>query len=96
MLFGIIGWIVLGTAVAFIASKVVDLRGDDPRLGIALGAAAGLIGGWLYSLFSGSPVTTFNIWSLLCAAFAAAIAVTIWHIIRRRRPYKQPTVRRSY
>ena len=96
MLFGIIGWLLMGVVVGFMASKIVNLRGDDPRLGIALAAAAGVVGGWLYSLFSGAPVTAFNFWSLLWAALAAAAAVVVWHLVRSRRPYKQPSVRRSY
>jgi len=52
MLMGVAGWIVLGIIAGFIASKVVSLRGDDPKLGISLGAVGGLIGGWAYSLIS--------------------------------------------
>jgi uncharacterized membrane protein YeaQ/YmgE (transglycosylase-associated protein family) len=60
MLMGVIGWVVLGTIAGFIASKIVSLRGDDPRMGIGLGALGGLIGGWLYSLISGSAVTSIQ------------------------------------
>jgi uncharacterized membrane protein YeaQ/YmgE (transglycosylase-associated protein family) len=79
MLMGVIGWVVLGTIAGFIASKIVSLRGDDPRMGIALGALGALIGGWLYSLISHSAVTPFNARSLLVAAVAAVVALLIWH-----------------
>jgi uncharacterized membrane protein YeaQ/YmgE (transglycosylase-associated protein family) len=84
MLMGIIGWILTGLIVGFIASKVADLKGDDPRLGIAVGAIGGVLGGWMYSLFSGSEVTAFNFWSIFFAAIAAVAAMLIWHIIRGR------------
>lgn len=93
---GIAGWILIGVVIGVIASRVVDLRGDDPRLGIGLGGGGGLIGGWLYSLISGSHVALFNFWSLLVAGALAAATVTVWHVIRRRAPYSRPTIRRSY
>ena len=84
MLIGIIGWIVIGLVVGRIASKIVNLQGDDPMLGIALGAVGGVIGGWVFSAISGSPVTTFNMWSLLAAAIGAALASAAWHVVRSR------------
>jgi uncharacterized membrane protein YeaQ/YmgE (transglycosylase-associated protein family) len=96
MLIGIIGWVVLGGLIGLAVSKIIDLRGDDPRVGIALSAAGGLLGGWIYSLISGAPVSAFNVWSLLCAALAAGMALSLWHLSRSRRPYQQPTRRRSY
>jgi uncharacterized membrane protein YeaQ/YmgE (transglycosylase-associated protein family) len=79
MLIGVVGWIVLGTVAGFIASKVVPLRGDDPRMGIAMGAIGGLVGGWLYSWHSGSAVTPFNSASLFYAALVAVLALVAWH-----------------
>ena len=96
MLIGVVGWIICGIVLAFIASRIVNLRGDDPRLGMALGGAGGLIGQWLYSVFSGSPVRAFNPWSVLFAVLAALAAMTMWHIIRTRGPHQQPTNRHSY
>jgi uncharacterized membrane protein YeaQ/YmgE (transglycosylase-associated protein family) len=79
MLTGVFGWIVLGIIAGFIASKVISLRGDDPKAGIALAGVGGLIGGWLYSLLSGSAVTPFNPRSLLFAAIAAVVVLVVWH-----------------
>jgi len=79
MLVGVFGWIVLGTIVGFIASKIVSLRGDDPRMGIAASAVGALIGGWLYTLLSGAGVTPFNPKSLVFAAIAAALVLVAFH-----------------
>lgn len=84
MLFGIIGWIVTGIIIGFIVSKLVNLKGDDPRLGIAIAAVGALVGGWLYSLFSGSAVTAFNTRSLFFAGVASAAALVVWHVVRGR------------
>ena len=96
MLIGIIGWIVLGAIVGFIVSKIVELNGDDPIIGIGVAAAGGLAGGWLYSLISGAAISKFNIWSLVFAAFGAGVAMLVFHLIRSRSPHAKPTVRRSY
>jgi uncharacterized membrane protein YeaQ/YmgE (transglycosylase-associated protein family) len=79
MLVGVVGWVILGTLLGFIASKIISLRGDDPRMGIAASAVGALIGGWLYSLFSGASVTAFNPKSLLFAAIAASLVLAAFH-----------------
>jgi len=83
MLIGVVGWIVLGTIVGFIASKIVPLRGDDPRMGIIMAAVGAVIGGWLYSHHTGNAVTSFNVTSLISAAIAAAVVLVIFHGWRR-------------
>lgn len=96
MLFGIIGWAVVGLIVGFAATKMVNLRGDDPILSIGVSTLGGIIGGVLFSMISGSDVGRFNVWSLLCSLVAAIVAVVIWHVVRNRSPYETPTSRRSY
>jgi uncharacterized membrane protein YeaQ/YmgE (transglycosylase-associated protein family) len=83
MFLGTMGWIILGLLIGFIASKSLNLGDDDPKMGIAMAGGAGLIGGWLYSLFSGSQVTGFNGHSLMYAALAAIATLVTWHAIRR-------------
>ncbi len=84
MLIGIIGWLILGLFAGFVASKFINLHGDDPGLGIGLSGVAAVIGGWLYSAISGSAVSYFNAGSLLFAGIAAVTALVIWHMVRRR------------
>jgi uncharacterized membrane protein YeaQ/YmgE (transglycosylase-associated protein family) len=94
MLIGIIGWLLVGLIAGFIASKLVNLRGDEPAISITVSAVAAVLGGWLFSAISGSPVSAFNIWSLLIAAWVAGMALAIWHAVRRRyaSPRKLPRV----
>jgi uncharacterized membrane protein YeaQ/YmgE (transglycosylase-associated protein family) len=94
---GIFGWIVTGIIVGFIVSKMVNLHGDDPKLGIAVGAIAALIGGTVYTVRSGAGVVGFNAMCLLTAAICALVAVIAWHMIRSRSVNReQQSVRRSY
>jgi uncharacterized membrane protein YeaQ/YmgE (transglycosylase-associated protein family) len=83
MFLGTLGWIVLGAIIGFIASKTLNLGGDDPKMGIALAAAAGLLGGGVYSFFSGMEVTGYNGRSLMYAGLAAIATLIVWHAMRR-------------
>jgi uncharacterized membrane protein YeaQ/YmgE (transglycosylase-associated protein family) len=84
MLLGIIGWIAIGLLIGQIATKVINLKGDDPWLGVGLAGVGGLIGGWLFSAVSSSPVSAFNVWSMFAAAAGAGAFTTAWHYIRSR------------
>jgi hypothetical protein len=94
---GVFGWIVTGLLVGFIVSKIVNLRGDDPKLGIAVAAIAGLLAGIIYTVRSGAGVAGFSPWCILTVAITALVAVIVWHLIRSRTvSHDQQTVRRSY
>ena len=84
MLIGIVGWVLVGLLTGFIASKFVNLRGDEPGIGIAISGGAALAGGCLFSAISGSAVSAFNIWSILFASIAAVVAMVVWHVVRHR------------
>jgi uncharacterized membrane protein YeaQ/YmgE (transglycosylase-associated protein family) len=97
MIIGIIGWIVVGLIVGFIARKAVDLHGDDPRLGYAAACGGAIVAAVLYTVISGAGVSPWNVWSLLSAAIGAVAAVVIWHAVRSRYVSRESyTTRRSY
>ena len=95
MFLGLLGWVVLGLIVGFIASKFVDLRGDDARLGIGVAAVGAVGAGALYSIISGNGVSPWNVWSLLFAAIGAVVGAVAWHAVRSRSISKAPYTRRS-
>jgi uncharacterized membrane protein YeaQ/YmgE (transglycosylase-associated protein family) len=91
-----LSWIAIGVLVAYLVTKNVNLRGDDPRFDYGLGVAGAVVGGIVFKLFSDGPMSRFNLWSLIFAAVGAIVAEVIWHITRTRGPYKIPTSRRSH
>ena len=97
MFIGIVGWVVLGLIIGFVASKFIDLRGDDPRLGIAVACGGAIVGGVLQAVISGSGVLPWNIWSVIFAALGSVIGVIVWHLVRARFATGETfTARRSY
>mgnify|MGYP001547542599 CR=1 FL=1 len=82
----IIAWIVLGLIAGFIASKIVNKRGEGLLLDIVLGIIGALIGGWLFHAFGAAGVTGLNLYSLLVAVVGAIVLLVIYHAIVGRRP----------
>jgi uncharacterized membrane protein YeaQ/YmgE (transglycosylase-associated protein family) len=95
MFIGIIGWVIVGLAVGFIVSKVLNLHGDDPMLGIGAALGGAIVFAVLYTVISGAGVSAFNIWSLIFAAIGAGVGVATWHLIRSKSISHAPYSRRK-
>jgi uncharacterized membrane protein YeaQ/YmgE (transglycosylase-associated protein family) len=95
MFIGIIGWVIVGLAVGFTISKVLDLHGDDPLLGIGISVGSAVVVAVLYTAISGAGVSAFNIWSLIFAAVGAGVGTSAWHLIRSKSVSHATYSRRS-
>ncbi|MBV8169529.1 MAG: GlsB/YeaQ/YmgE family stress response membrane protein, partial [Alphaproteobacteria bacterium] len=69
----VIGWIVLGLVSGFIASKIVNKRGEGVLLDIALGIVGAMVGGFVFERFGAAGVTGFNLYSMLVAVVGAIV-----------------------
>jgi uncharacterized membrane protein YeaQ/YmgE (transglycosylase-associated protein family) len=88
---------VVGVLIGFIATKAVNLHGDDPRLSVGVAGVGAIAGGALYSLLRGAEVSAWNPWSILFAAVGAVAGAIVWHAVRSRFVSKAAyTTRRSY
>jgi uncharacterized membrane protein YeaQ/YmgE (transglycosylase-associated protein family) len=84
----ILGWIFFGLITGFIASKIVNARGEGCFLNIALGIAGAVLGGAIFS-FLGEPVFFhFSLWSMFVAVLGAVIVLYIWHAATGRPTLK--------
>ncbi len=81
----IIGWIVLGLIAGFIASKIVNKRGEGIILDIVLGVVGAVVGGYLFSIFGAGGVDGVNIYSMFVAVVGAIIVLVVYHAITGRR-----------
>ncbi len=80
----IIAWIILGLIAGFIASKIVNKRGEGMLRDILLGIVGALVGGWLFHAFGAAGVTGLNLYSLLVAVIGAIVFLVIYHAIAGR------------
>jgi uncharacterized membrane protein YeaQ/YmgE (transglycosylase-associated protein family) len=81
----IIGWIVLGLIAGFIASKIVNKRGEGLVLDIILGVVGAVVGGWLFALVGAQGVTGFNIYSMFVAVLGAIMVLVLYHAVTGQR-----------
>ena len=83
MVLDLVGWVVIGLIVGFVAGKFVDLRGDDPQLDLIAGVMGAIFAGVLCNLLNGVGVAGFTYWSFMGALAGAVVAIVGWHTVRR-------------
>ena len=79
----ILAWIILGLIAGFIASHLVNRRGDGMVIDILLGIVGAFIGGWLFRQFGHEGVTGVNLHSIVVAAIGAVVLLIVYHAVRR-------------
>jgi uncharacterized membrane protein YeaQ/YmgE (transglycosylase-associated protein family) len=90
-------WAVTGLLVGLIASKVINLRGDDPMGGILVAAVGGVVLGLIVKIASSTPMNEWSTGSCIAGALGALTAVAIWHLVRSRYvSHTRGSIRRSY
>jgi uncharacterized membrane protein YeaQ/YmgE (transglycosylase-associated protein family) len=81
----LLGWILLGLISGFVASKVVNERGEGCLINIALGLVGSMVGGFIFNMIGGSPITGFNLYSMFVAIIGAIVVLVIYHAITGQR-----------
>ncbi len=81
----IIAWLILGLIAGFIASKIVNHTGSGILLDIVLGIVGAIVGGYIFAFFGATPVTGFNVWSLVVAVVGAVVVLFLYHALFGRR-----------
>lgn len=83
---GILSWILFGLIAGALAKLI--LPGKDPGgviVTILIGIVGGILGGWLSSLFGGSGITGFNVFSFIWAVVGALILLALYRLFVRHR-----------
>jgi uncharacterized membrane protein YeaQ/YmgE (transglycosylase-associated protein family) len=80
----ILGWVLVGLIAGFVASKVVNHRGEGCFLNIALGLVGAMVGGFLMQTLGGAREGGF-LYSTFVAIVGAIIVLFLWHAITGRR-----------
>ena len=79
----LLAWIVLGFIAGFIASHIVDRRGEGMVLDILLGIVGAVIGGWAAHLLGIAGVTRLDLHSVIVATAGSIVFLFVYHVIRR-------------
>lgn len=70
-------WLVLGGLAGWLASVLVRGTGLGILGDILVGIVGGFLGGFIVSLFGGTGITGFNIWSFVVAVIGAVALLLI-------------------
>ena len=76
-------WILLGLVSGFVASHIVNHRGEGVVLDVLLGMVGAIIGGWVFHVFGHIGVTGLNLYSIIVATTGAILFLFVYHLIRR-------------
>ena len=82
-----LAWIVLGLISGFIASKLVNRRGEGIVLDILLGVVGAFVGGWLFRIFGAHGVSGLNLYSIFVAVIGSVVLLVLYHAVRGRRAF---------
>lgn len=81
----ILGWAIFGIITGFIASKIVNRRGEGCILNLVLGLVGALVGGAIFRGITDFDVFHFNLTSMFVAILGAIIVLFLWHAITGNR-----------
>ena len=80
----VLGWIFVGLISGFIASSVVNKRGEGCILNLALGLVGALVGGFMFTALGGAHAGGF-LYSTFVATIGAIVVLFLWHAITGNR-----------
>lgn len=85
----VLGWIFFGALTGWLASKIVNRRGEGCILNTALGLIGAVVGGFLFRQFGPFDYDTENgLVSLFVAVLGAVIVLVIWNAATGKRPLR--------
>ncbi|HEY4942593.1 MAG TPA: GlsB/YeaQ/YmgE family stress response membrane protein [Rhizomicrobium sp.] len=80
----VLGWIFVGLVSGFIASRIVNKKGEGCLLNLALGLVGAFVGGLIFTALGGEKSGGF-FYSTFVATFGAIIVLFLWHAITGNR-----------
>jgi uncharacterized membrane protein YeaQ/YmgE (transglycosylase-associated protein family) len=86
----ILGWIVFGAFVGWLASRIMGKDGSGCMVNIALGLVGALAGGFLFRALGGGFEYEAHgvIASTLVAVIGAIVVLVIWNAVTGHRPLR--------
>jgi uncharacterized membrane protein YeaQ/YmgE (transglycosylase-associated protein family) len=81
----ILAWLVVGLIAGFIASKIINKRGEGVIMDIVLGVVGAIVGGFIFNFFGHAAPTGINIYSVFVAVIGAIVVLLAYHAVVGRR-----------
>jgi uncharacterized membrane protein YeaQ/YmgE (transglycosylase-associated protein family) len=82
----ILGWIIFGALTGWVASKIVNKRGEGCMVNTALGLVGALVGGWLFRHLVGFRYEFHGFFvSMFVAVIGAVIVLFVYHAVTGSR-----------
>ena len=81
----ILAWLVVGLVAGFIASKIINKRGEGVVMDIVLGVVGAFVGGFIFNFFGHSAPNGINIYSVFVAVIGAIVVLLAYHAVVGRR-----------
>jgi uncharacterized membrane protein YeaQ/YmgE (transglycosylase-associated protein family) len=81
----ILGWVIFGAITGWLASLIVNKRGEGCFVNIAIGLVGSLVGGAIFRAISNFDVFRFNLRSMFVAVLGAVVTLFLWHAITGNR-----------
>jgi len=84
----ILGWIIFGAVTGWLASLIVNKRGEGCILNIALGLVGALVGGAIFRALTRFDMFGFNLTSMFVAILGAVVVLFLWHAVTGNRTFR--------
>ena len=85
----VIGWVFFGAFTGWLASKIVNKRGEGCLINIALGLVGALVGGFIFRDLTGFRYEYHGvIVSMFVAVLGAIIVLFVWNAVTGRRTFR--------
>jgi uncharacterized membrane protein YeaQ/YmgE (transglycosylase-associated protein family) len=81
----LVGWLFFGLISGFIASKIVNQRGEGCFINIAVGMVGAVVGGAIFQLLGHNVFFHFSLGSMIVAIIGAIIVLLLWNAATGRR-----------
>ncbi|MEI9887907.1 MAG: GlsB/YeaQ/YmgE family stress response membrane protein [Rhizomicrobium sp.] len=81
----ILGWVIFGAITGWLASLIVNKRGEGCFVNIALGLVGSVVGGLIFRSLSNFDVFGFNLTSIIVGVLGAVIVLFLWHAVTGNR-----------
>ena len=89
-MYSVLGWIVFGAFVGWLASLIMGKQGSGCMVNIALGLVGAVAGGFIFRTLGGGFDYRFHgfIGSTVVAVIGAIVVLAIWNAVTGHRPLR--------